>query len=128
MANITSIFGGAFEAPEPPAPEYKKPADIQLMDAIAGHGYEAPQEIIFDGKIHRFSTDGRKGKDSGWYVAYSGNICAGAFGDWKEGTAVHWRQDIGRQLSTVEEMEYSARMRDARKKREEETAKKHETA
>lgn len=128
MSNITSIFGGAFEAPEPPAPEYKKPADIQLMDAIAGHGYEAPQEIIFDGKIHRFSTDGRKGKDSGWYVAYSGNICAGAFGDWKEGTAVHWRQDIGRQLSTVEEMEYSARMRDARKKREEETAKKHETA
>jgi len=128
MASITSIFGGDFKAPEPPAPEYKKPADIQLLDAIASHGYEQPDSIIMDGKIHRFSTDGRKWKDSGWYVAYDGKVCAGAFGDWKEGTAINWRQDIGRQLSPIEEMEYSARMRDAKKRREEETAKKHETA
>lgn len=47
------------------------------------HGLN-PENIVPDGKIHRFKTDGNG--ESGWYVCFqeSGTI-GGAYGDWKTG-------------------------------------------
>lgn len=128
MGNINNLFGGEF-TPPPPRPSGPSAAPHeQLIDAIANAGYTPPKEIIFDGKIHRFSTDGRAKKDDGWYVAYDGKIHAGAFGSWRDSSTHNWRADIGREYTTTEQMEYAQRMREMRRQREEETAKRKASA
>ena len=57
----------------------------QFRDAIAAAGLTPPDEIIDDGKIHRFSSNGKPRDESGWYVLHSDGVAAGAFGDWREG-------------------------------------------
>jgi phage/plasmid primase-like uncharacterized protein/archaellum biogenesis ATPase FlaH len=114
MANITEIW------------KDKKPVDppdIQLRNAIVDAGLEPPNEIIFDGRIHRFASgsSGRSNRTdkSGWYVAFGDGICAGKFGDWRWGVEHKWIQDIGRRLTQNEEIEFARRMEAAKKAREE---------
>lgn len=130
MGNITSIFGTDFTPP----PESRRivssiPPDQQLIQEIESYGYTPPSQILADGRIHRFSTNGKRGDKSGWYICHSGAIYAGAFGDWRQDSSIAWRQDIGRELSAVEQMEYAARMKrikdeaaEARKRTQESTA------
>lgn len=126
MANIESIFGGAFT---PPAAEIIDPPEIQLQTAIRNAGIEPPETIYLDGKIHRFNS-GSKGKSgidkSGWYVAYSDGIPAGRFGDWRSGTELSWRADIGRKLTSSEEMAHVRRLAELRVQRDKELEKQHE--
>jgi putative DNA primase/helicase len=50
-----------------------------------------PSCIRPDGLLHRFRVDGeRTGKASGWYVLHYDGIPAGAFGDWRTGSAHRW--------------------------------------
>ena len=49
-------------------------------------GLSLPNEIIDDGKIHRFSSNGKPTDNAGWYVLFTDGIAAGAFGCWREGT------------------------------------------
>ena len=58
--------------------------------AIAAAGLEAPNSINPDGAIHRFSTSGRRGDDSGWYVLHTDGMAAGAFGCWRTGRQFSW--------------------------------------
>jgi putative DNA primase/helicase len=114
MTNISSILGGTFSPPALAPLKIDLPPDMQLIDAIERAGYTPPSRIVMDGEIHRFSATGAKRDDSGWYVAYAGDICAGSFGSWKESSAHTWRQDIGRELSMHEQLEHKRRMADAR--------------
>jgi len=59
-------------------------------------GIEPPSEIIPDGKIHRFSTNGKKKDDAGWYVLHLDGFFCGNFGDWRTGNQETWCVDIGR--------------------------------
>jgi len=102
--------------------------DIQLRVAMSDAGIQPPDEIIFDGQLHRFSTSGKPKDKSGWYVAHDGKIHAGAFGDWKLGIDCTWRADIGRELSVAEQMQHSARMREVKIKRDKELAELRENA
>lgn len=126
MANIESIFGGAFV---PQAAEILDPPEIQLQTAIRNAGIEPPETIYLDGKIHRFNS-GSKGKSgidkSGWYVAYNDGIPAGRFGDWRSGTELSWRADIGRKLTASEEMAHVRRLAELRVQRDKELEKQHE--
>ena len=72
--------------------------------AIAAAGLEAPDSIQADGAIHRFSTNGKRGDDSGWYSLHTDGIPAGAFGCWREGLQSTWcaKSDIA---MTMEERE-----------------------
>ena len=54
------------------------PPEEQLRQAMEDAGIEPPPEIVIDGAIHRFNPDGAKGNKSGWYVAFPGDIPAGA--------------------------------------------------
>ena len=128
MSDISSIFGGAFIPPPTPSTEYTAPPEEQFIDAISQAGYVPPRHIVFDGKIHRFSSDGRKKGDSGWYVAYDSKISAGCFGCWKDGITINWQQDIGRELTTVEQMEHSRKIREARAVYEAEKKRRQEVA
>ena len=54
--------------------------EIEAADAMRACGITPPDQIIFDGKIHRFGH-----KKTCWYVFFDGVVRAGAFGDWKRG-------------------------------------------
>ena len=58
--------------------------------AIAAAGLEAPDSINADGAIHRFSTNGKRGDDSGWYMLHLDGTAAGAFGCWRTGLQSTW--------------------------------------
>lgn len=76
----------------------------QFRVALERAGIEPPAQILDDGALHRFSTNGKAGDDSGWYVLHGDGIPAGAFGDWRAGATHTFRADIGREL-TREELE-----------------------
>ena len=61
-----------------------------FQGAIAAAGLTPPDTIIADGKIHRFSTNGKRGDDAGWYILHLDNIPAGSFGNWREGRTETW--------------------------------------
>ena len=58
--------------------------------AIGAAGLEAPDSINPDGVIHRFSTNGKRSDDSGWYMLHTDGIPAGAFGCWRTGLQSTW--------------------------------------
>lgn len=78
-----------------------EPPETQLRNEIAKHcGGHAPETILFDGAIHRFSTDDSKiADDAGWYIAYGGEVPAGVFGDWRAQTKELWHCDMGTELT-----------------------------
>ena len=108
-------------------PAYKSP-QFQLYDEIVASGLTPPDNIIMDGELHRFSSNGNKKDLAGWYVAHDGQIPAAAFGCWRLGLMHTWRANIGRSLSMLEEMQFKQRMAEAKAKRDAEKEMKHETA
>ena len=91
----------------------------QFQAAIAGTGLTPPDTIRADGALHRFSSNGKRADDSGWYVLHAGDVPAGAFGCWRSGMSETWRADIGRELTDEERREYRNRqnaMKQARQK------------
>jgi putative DNA primase/helicase len=62
----------------------------QFRQAIAAAGLTPPTEIIADGVIHRFTTNGKPTHKNGWYMLHTDGIAAGAFGDWCEGFTQNW--------------------------------------
>jgi putative DNA primase/helicase len=61
-----------------------------FQGAIAAAGLTPPEVIISDGKIHRFSTNGKGSDKAGWYILHLDNIPAGSFGNWREGHTESW--------------------------------------
>lgn len=92
----------------------------QFSNAIQAEGLTPPHMIEMDGKLHRFSTNGKPEDDAGWYVFYSDGIPAGAFGDWRLGIHRKWRADINRPLTQAEEKKHSARVDAIKRLRQEE--------
>jgi putative DNA primase/helicase len=74
--------------------------------AIQAEGFTPPDSIVADGKFHRFSSNGQKNDDAGWYVFYNGKIPSGSFGCWRLGETYPWRADLGRPLTEEENSEY----------------------
>jgi putative DNA primase/helicase len=57
-------------------------------------GLTAPSEIIADGEIHRFHTEGDKTRSrNSWYVFYLDDHPAGAFGDHKRAFKQTWKSN-----------------------------------
>jgi len=96
--------------------------------AMQASGVNPPDEIIADGRLHRFSTNGERGDDAGWYVLHADGIPAGAFGDWRSGIAETWRADLGRRLTPEEEAEARRRIEKARAEAEAERRRRAERA
>jgi len=98
---------------------------LDTIESVLGH---APDEIIADGRIHRFSTNGKRGDQSGWYIYHSDGIAAGAFGCWRTGIKETWHADIGRELTPEEEKAHRAKLAAIRKAREAEELRGHREA
>lgn len=123
IGNIATILGSAFVPPSEPRHD---PPEVQLADAIRAAGIKPPSAIKLDGKLHRF--DIAKGDKAGWYAAFSDNIPAGRFGDWKNGIDKTWRADVGRELTVPERMAEAKRLAEAVKARDAELAKSRKVA
>jgi putative DNA primase/helicase len=90
----------------------------QFSDAIKAAGLIPPNAIEADGELYRFSSNGKKGDDAGWYVLHGDGIPAGTFGNWRTSFAQTWRADIGRTLTPAEEAAHRAKVDAMRAKRE----------
>lgn len=100
----------------------------QFIDAISGAGLVPPAQVIADGKLHRFSSNGKPKDDSGWYVLHADYLPAGSFGCWKDGQTHTWRADIGRDLSSDEQLFMRERMEAQRIEREAENEARQKEA
>ena len=130
MADLSNVLGGPWS---PPPEKRIAPPEEQLRDAMLASGLEPPDELLLDGKIHRFKS-GTKGSGShggdkpGWYLVFGDGVPAGRFGCWRAGVEVTWRAEVGRKLTATEEMAHARRMAEAKMLRDAELERKHEVA
>ena len=129
MADLSKVLGGPWA---PPPEKRVAPPEAQLIDAMRAAGLEPPEEIHFDGKIHRFRS-GTKGSPGhgdkpGWYLVFGDGIPAGRFGCWRAGMEVTWRADIGRKLTQTEEMSNAKRLAEAKALRDAAIERQHQVA
>ncbi len=97
----------------------------QFQDAMRAAGLTPPEHIDTGGVLKRFTTNGKSGDDSGWYVFHcDGGVPAGAFGDWRSDIHVTWAANIGRTLTPEEVAENRKRMEAARRLAQAERATK----
>ncbi len=83
-------------------------------------GLSSPNEIIDDGRIHRFSSNGKPTDNAGWYVLFTDGIAAGAFGCWREDVKINWCSVDKATLTQSERYEFNKKMAEAKKLREHE--------
>ncbi len=100
-------------------------AVVEFKTVIAAAGLIPPDEIFEDGLIHRFDSDGRKGKKTGWYVFHGDGVAAGSFGCWKTGFQSTWCSQNANILSESQRQQFNERMELAKIQREVETKAKH---
>ena len=86
--------------------------------AIAAAGLTVPDDIHADGAIHRFSTNGRRGDDSGWYSLHTDGIPAGAFGCWPEGMQSTWCAKLDNAMTDAEREAHRKRIKAMKAQRE----------
>ena len=89
-----------------------------FRDAIVASGLTAPDAIEADGKLHRFSSNGKSGDDAGWYVFHIDGIAAGIFGDWRTGMSETWKADAGRKPTKQEAAEQRTKLDALRRERD----------
>jgi putative DNA primase/helicase len=102
--------------------------EIEFRAAISKSGLTPPDQIMADGKIHRFASNGKRSDDSGWYVVFFDGIPAGAYGCWRTDLKGSWRANIGRPLTSAEEAAHQTKMDAARRERAREEARRHAEA
>lgn len=78
----------------------------KFRSAMLASGITPPDNIIADGKRHRFNHNERKGKESGFYTLYPDGIPAGYFGCWR--TLPDGKKWCSKTRSEVTESEWQA--------------------
>lgn len=129
MADLSKVLGGPWA---PPPEKLVSPPEAQLIEAMRVAGLQPPDEILMDGKIHRFRS-GTKGEPGhgdkpGWYLVFGDGIPAGRFGCWRAGMEITWRADVGRKLTEFEEMAHARRISESKVLREAAQERQHQVA
>lgn len=92
-----------------------------LQGVLALAGLPTSNPIIADGKLHRFHVAGDTPKSlNGWYVFYSGDVAAGAFGCWKRGISKTWCSKSKNDMTYAERQKYVYKIKKAQKAHEDE--------
>jgi putative DNA primase/helicase len=100
----------------------------QFRVAIASTGLTSPEEIVDDGKIHRFSSNGKPRDESGWYVLHSDGVAAGAFGCWREGFSQNWCSKSTTEMTQSEREAHQNRVQAMKAQRDSELELRNELA
>lgn len=104
------------------------PFQQQFAVAMAEYGLQ-PDEIVADGKLHRFDgPDEKRGKRSAWYVLHGDGLPAGSFGDWRTNLCETWCAQSDRAMTDAERQVERARIRQAKTEAAAERAKMAEEA
>lgn len=96
--------------------------------AIAAAGLPPPDEVIDDGRIHRFSSNGRPRDESGWYLLHTDGVPAGSFGDWRTGLTTSWCSKSSTEMTEAEKQANSDRIKAMQAVRDAEQAQRHQQA
>jgi putative DNA primase/helicase len=83
----------------------------QFRAAILSTGLAPPREILGDGKLHRFPTNGKSTDDSGWYALHLDDVPYGAFGCWRSGLNKSWCGKAVNDMTKAELESYRARVK-----------------
>lgn len=97
----------------------------QFRSQMVAAGVNPPDEIIPDGQLHRFSSNGKPSDTSGWYVLYTDPIPAGAFGCWRSQISEKWSAKFAYELSAQEQRLINQRMEQVKVQHEAELKKRH---
>ncbi len=64
----------------------------EFKSTISNAGIESPSEIITDGELHRFSSNGKPGDTAGYYTFFTNDdgSFGGSFGCWRDGVKGRW--------------------------------------
>lgn len=100
----------------------------QFQADIVAAGLTPPDEIHADGTLHRFSSEGRRGDDSGWYVLHTDSVPAGAYGCWRKGLTRQWRSKTQEAMTQAERETHRQRVEAMRQQREADTAQRQQQA
>lgn len=103
-------------------------ATEQFRDAIRAAGLMPPDQIVADGKLHRFASNGSRGDDAGYYVLHDDDAPAGIFGCWRSGVYETWRPDIVHTLTADERESHRQRVAQMRVQREAADARRRAAA
>jgi putative DNA primase/helicase len=99
----------------------------EFQSAMATAGLTPPDHITADGKIHRFSTNGKPRDGSGWYMLHLDGIPAGAFGCWREGFTQNWCAKSDNAMTESERLAHRERTKAMQVQRETEKAQCHQS-
>ena len=118
MSNVCNIFDFN-NAPHQDAEPQKEDPIKAFTEALVKAGLGVPDQIIPDGRLHRFQTpEDKSGEKTGWYVFYNDKIPGGAAGDWRHNIEITW--SAKNDLSWEEQQEQDRRIEETKRKREEE--------
>jgi putative DNA primase/helicase len=98
-------------------------AQQEFRDAIATAGLTPPDEIIGDGKIQRFSSNGNPRDKAGWYVFHDDERPAGRFGCNRSQIDATWSSKNKREFTPEEKQAWRKKMDDAKAQREAEAVR-----
>ncbi len=101
----------------------------QFQSAIAAAGLPPPESIQSDGQLHRYSTNGKRGDQSGWFVLHDdGDMAAGAFGCWRSGVSSTWCSKDVSTLTQIQRSAHQQRMQAIAQQREADKAQRQQEA
>lgn len=81
-----------------------------IQEKMMGFGITPPTEIIYDGGIHRFKTNGDKEKNS-WYIAFDNDkFQSGAFGCWRRNINETFCSIEHTHLTTEQKQQYAKQL------------------
>ena len=101
----------------------------QFQQAIAGDGLPVPEVTHGDGTLYRFSTNGKRMDQSGWYVLHDdGDVPAGAYGCWRSGISKTWCSKDTKSMTPAERSAHLQRMQAIAQQREADKAQRQQDA
>ena len=90
----------------------------QFRAAIEAAGMVPPDYIEDDGALHRFSSNGKAGDKSGYYVLHGDGVPAGVFGDWRAGLQSTWCAKLDNAMTPAERDAHRQRVKNAQAQRD----------
>ncbi len=101
---------------------------LDFTKDMISKGFNPPTTIAPDGKIRRFSTNGKPQDKAGYCALFDDGIPAGYYGCWRTGEYYTWCADIAENLSHEEKAISQAKKDAIRLKRETEEKERHAQA
>lgn len=100
----------------------------QFKTAMTAAGLTPPELIVDDGKMHRFSTNGKPRDEAGWYCLHSDGVPAGSFGDWRTGLSSTWCSKSDSTMTEAERQANRERVQAMQRQREADLVQRQQQA